>query len=137
MKRGRDFIALPDREKQHRFEELRRIGCVCCLMNRELGFSVTCLPVQVHHINAAGMGTPALGDASTLGLCWWHHLGSFNSLAAPGGHAGCEWMAEKALEFGPSWVQGSKVFIPVYGEFLEMLALVNPYIRPLESAHVG
>ena len=133
MKKRRNFVALPEREKQHRFDELRRIGCVCCLMAAALGFMPTSLPVQVHHINADGIGTPQLGDAWTLGLCWWHHLGSFNGLTAPAGQAGARWMAEKAEEFGPSWVMGSKVFVPVYGEFLEMLELVNPYVRPMEG----
>jgi hypothetical protein len=133
---GRDFIALPEREKDHRFDELRRIGCIPCLMNPDLGFLPTSLPVQIHHVNEAGHGTPRIGDAWTLGACWWHHIGSFNALAAPGGHAGSEWMAEQALEFGPSWVMGSKLFIPVYGNWLDMLELVNPHIRPLEAIHV-
>lgn len=114
-------------ERAIRFDGLIAVGCVCCWINRAIGdFECPNLPCEVHHLNGGGhAGQARRGDEFTVGLCFWHHRGSFNAAAAPGGYAGERWMAEKAAKFGPSWAQGSKVFHLQYPSDDELLAIAD------------
>lgn len=120
-----------------RFERLRAFGCVCCRLNREhLTFRATAgLTIEIHHLNAGGHhGGKRRGDEFTVPLCSWHHRGSFNASAMPGGHSGQAWADLKAALYGPAWAQGSRRFRGVYPNDDDLLRWVNERISERAAA---
>lgn len=106
-------------EKSRRFDKLRELGCVCCLLNEDIGLERVCEHAEVHHLNGGGHhGQPRRGDEFTIPLGPWHHrgIGTATDLTQRG---------------GPSWAKGSKPFRAVYGTDDELLALVNSLIEPI------
>jgi hypothetical protein len=122
-------------ERDIRFKALRKVGCMCCLLNACLLFQPTTalgLAIEVHHLNRGGIpGAVRRGDAFTFGLCSWHHRGSFNAQAAPGGHDGMVWQERQAGIYGPSWAQGTKRFRPVYGDDDSTLEMANQLVEAI------
>ncbi len=120
-------------EKDIRFELLGRAECICCILNSTSLFQSTKslgLAIERHHLNAGGKsGGKKLGDEFTSPLCSWHHRGSFNQCAAPGGHDGWQWQMKQAAIYGPSWAMGTKLFRPVYGDDADMLEMANALIE--------
>lgn len=121
-----------------RFTALRRAGCICCLLNATVLFQPTKgLRIEVHHLNEGGLpGGKRRGDEFTIGLCSWHHRGSFTPGAAPAGNDGVLWQERQAATYGPSWAQGTKRFRPVYGDddsnleiANELVAAITPYLE--------
>lgn len=135
--RGRNFIALNPDDKRERFEALHRIGCVCCLINKYTrAFDMTGLPGEVHHQNEDGKpGNPAIGDASTVLLCTWHHRG----YGIPDVDKGTGITKEDmARIYGPSWAQGTRRFREEYPDDQELLDMVNRLIaRGIEYDHAA
>lgn len=122
-------------EKEIRFKAILQIGCLCCWLNLQTAnFLQTNLPVQIHHLNAGGLhGNERRGHEFTIGLCWWHHMGSFNGLPAPSGYRGLIWMQLKADIHGPSWAQGSKTFHAFYPSDAELLKIQNELVEELQA----
>jgi hypothetical protein len=111
------------RAKTIRFEALRFMGCYCCEANMALGYSPSCMPVEVHHLNAGALhGGKRLGDEFTIPLCSWHHRGVLQA-----GY----WTKDMRKVFGPSWAGGSKPFRIAYGSDDSILAQVNERLRIL------
>lgn len=94
-----------------RFDILRQIGCVCCLLD---GRPET--PPDIHHLVE---GRKRLGDEATLGLCSWHHRGVPLDVSAK--------ETEKIL--GPSLAISKRKFVERYGTERELLEFVNEAIR--------
>lgn len=93
----------PTKAHVARFEKLHNIGCICCL---KLGMHRT---PEIHHIVE---GSRRLGHEFTLPLCPSHHR--FQSI--------------KALPFGPSIADGTKLFHAHWGTQRELLEEVNRLI---------
>lgn len=110
-------------EKSRRFDKLRELGCVCCLLNQDNGDGMTSTPVEIHHLNGGGHhGQKRRGDEFTIPLCSYHHR-AVPAFSAP--------YRTQAEHYGPSWAKGSKPFRAVYGTDDELLALVNSLIEPI------
>ena len=57
----------PNKENEERFDAMREIGCICCLLEGN-GWS----QAQIHHIS----GCKTQEDhANSIPLCYYHHLG--------------------------------------------------------------
>lgn len=106
-------------ERDERYTALRRVGCLCCLLNQRRGLLAVPLNgfrqrVEIHHLNEGGQpGSKRRGDRYTVPLCSWHHRGEGN--------------LDGAL-YGPTWVGGSKPFRAVYGLDDELLAMADEAI---------
>lgn len=123
-------------EKNIRYQSIIAIGCLCCLINTQTGFfKPTGLKTEQHHLNGGGhAGQKRRPDGDDIGLCGWHHRGSFNESAMPGGYSGMVWADGKAAIHGPSWAQGSKKFHNDYPSDDVLLEFQNNLIAKLEAA---
>jgi hypothetical protein len=75
-------------------------------------------PVDVHHLTRGGR---RLGDRYTVPLCRWHHL---RQPPEPFDHKGA------ANFYGPSLLDGSKVFHQAHGSDEELLARTDAKLAP-------
>jgi hypothetical protein len=122
MRRGRS-TGKPTAAESWRLVTVKALGCICCMLNREMGMATAYFgPGDAHHLLSGGLRR---GHMATIGLCKWHHQAE---PPYPG-------MGEReAIErFGPSVATGSKPFHALYGsddDLLEfqnaLLALVQP-----------
>ena len=116
MKRGLS-TGRPTKEEEARIIACKEGSCVACLAWAEsdqapLGFA----PVHgcdYHHILSGGR---RIGHMSGMGLCAWHHRG------VPSW--GCT-VKEMRAHYGPSLMDGSKLFHAAYGSDDELLAGQN------------
>lgn len=106
-----------------RCQRIYQIGCLAC---RSKGWFSAC---QVHHLNLDGKaGQKRRGDASTIGLCPWHHVGE------PPGKLS-EYQARRKL--GASLRLHSRFFRVEFGSDDELLAQQNRLIADAEARVVG
>ncbi|PXV60678.1 Recombination enhancement, RecA-dependent nuclease [Dyella jiangningensis] len=121
LKQGRS-TGRPTAEQERRFEHIKAIGCIACLMD---GIRIV-LPTEVHHLNQGGFhGGKRRGHDFTIGLCGWHHQGH-----PP--FAGTIQQAEKF--FGPSYKLQKMAFRGKYGSDDALLTLQNQLIAIRELA---
>jgi hypothetical protein len=100
--------------KDKRFQELRYIGCIACLIE---GNGIRCGEVEIHHLNEGSQkGAARRGDDETIGLGRWHHRG----ICKPGMS-----VDDMTKTYGPSWYHDKEQFEFVYKGDEHMLALVN------------
>ncbi len=109
-----------DRERDLRFMYIRICGCVACHL-----FYRRWVAPQVHHLNFGDKhGGKRLGDAYTIGLCPWHHLG----------HPMFDWRAGHCrARLGPSWEIEPNEFRKTFGAGADLLefqdALIAGYLQ--------
>ena len=104
-----------------RFEHIRAIGCIACLLH-----SFICHQVEVHHLNQGGYhGATRRGHDFTIGLCGWHHQGT-----PPLG------MNEREARVfrGPSYKLHKMAFRARYGTDDQLLETTNKLIALRELA---
>lgn len=105
----------PTDEQAWRLVTVKKLSCICCMLNREKGRPTAYFGAcDAHHLLSGGRRR---GHDFTIGLCKWHHQ-------ADPPYAG---MGErKAIEtFGPSVATGSKPFHVMYGRDDELLEFQN------------
>lgn len=123
-------------EREDRYNRLRAVGCLCCLLNERCGLQATPLAplwdrlgnrIEIHHLNEGGVhGGKRLGDAFTVPICTWHHRGII-----PVRRDGARLSQDEATAlYGPSWAHGSKPFRLVYTTDEELLAMANALMGP-------
>lgn len=100
-----------------RYEALRSIGCVCCLIE---GHREQCGPVEIHHLVDKGTRAHSGGNQSTIPLGRYHHQG------IPFMDTTVTYMRAR---FGPSLRLESREFAKVYGSQRDLLAKVNEMLK--------
>lgn len=105
MKRGRSTTT-PTSEESAWLVAVKEGPCLACLMwsGSDVG------GCDAHHLLSGGI---RIGHLATIGLCAWHHR------AVPGDRS-VAWMRK---HWGPSLMDGSKLFRAAYGTDAELLAL--------------
>lgn len=116
MKPGRKVKATP--AESARMETVKRLGCIFCLLNPQLGLKVASTgPCDAHHELSGGR---RIGHLATIGGCLWHHRGQPPV-------AGMSERDAIAI-YGPSVATGSKPFHAMYGSDAELLEFQNALI---------
>jgi hypothetical protein len=109
-----------------RIELVKRLGCICCMLNRTWGMLAAYAGVcEAHHLLSGGRRR---GHDFTLGLCRWHHQG----VPPRPMHE-----REAIAMYGPSVATGSKPFHVMYGsddELLEFQDALLARVRPLQDS---
>ena len=108
----------PTAGDQLRFEAMRKIGCIACLKNQEVGRASATLVLrrlEIHHLLSGGR---RIGHEATICLCHFHHQAKFLPYVEYGYRA-------QAQAFGPSLEREPRRFHEVYGADQELLALQN------------
>ena len=110
--------------RQRRFQRITAIGCLAC---RFRGYFAQ--PCQVHHLNLdQHAGQERLGDAHTIGLCPWHHVGEPLNGAS----------RNRTRELlGPSMKHEPVKFRELFGTDRELLQEQNRLIAIAESRVIG
>lgn len=102
----------PTKAEQKRFDAMKEAAdCMAC---RQRGLKSNF--IEIHHLLSGGR---RIGHHATVSLCLWHHKGW--PLREYG------YITKKATRevYGPSLVDGSKLFEPVFGTDAELLAKQN------------
>jgi hypothetical protein len=95
-------------------ELVKRLGCICCMLNRTWGMPAAYVGVcEAHHLLSGGRRR---GHDATIGLCRWHH----QAVPPRPMHE-----REAIALYGPSVATGSKPFHAMYGSDDELLAFQN------------
>lgn len=105
MKRGRSTTT-PTAEESAWLVAVKEGPCLACLIFTGRKF----LGCDAHHLLSGGV---RIGHLATIGLCAWHHR-AVPELGYP---------ATMRELFGPSLMDGSKLFRAAYGADAELLAL--------------
>lgn len=106
---------------------IRDLGCTCCHL-WDLPF-VAC---EKHHLNEGDQpGRKRRGEAFTVGLCQWHHVGTCHCTGHKIDCAIC-----RAI-YGPSWVWHKREFLDHYGTGDELLAVQDERIAAWAANTVG
>lgn len=85
----------------------------------ETTFAASSTSLQVHHLTDCGRRR---GHLFTICLCSWHHQG----------HTPFGWSMNETREaFGPSLVDGSRIFREAYGTDDSLLAMQNELLAQL------
>lgn len=108
MKRGRS-TGKPTKAEAERIEAVKSGPCLACLIRT--GQRVN--GCDAHHLLSGGR---RIGHLATVGLCAFHHRGVPDW--------GCT-VKEMRETYGPSLMDGSKVFRDAYGTDAELLQLQN------------
>jgi hypothetical protein len=90
---------------------VKKLGCICCMLNREMGMPTACFgPCEAHHLLSGGRRR---GHKATIGLGQWHHqaVRPYDAMTTD----------ETIERFGPSVATGSKPFHALYGTDDELL----------------
>ena len=101
----------PTRAQSARLETVKRLGCICCMLNREISKPTAYFgPCDAHHLLSGGRRR---GHDFTIGLCKWHHQAEppYSSMG----------MVQAIELFGPTVASGSKPFHGLYGTDDELL----------------
>lgn len=104
MKRGRS-IGRPTKEEAAWIVEVKMGPCVACWNWPDAPITFGC---DAHHLLSGGRRR---GHSATIGLCPWHHRGVPLEETVP---------ATRAI-YGPSLMDGSKLFHAAYGSDDELL----------------
>lgn len=98
-----------------RWEMMRKIGCIACLINKQIGLKVTRMVLEHHHQTASGR---RIGHDETVELCRHHHQGDKFPMIDAGYKANAE-------VYGPSYGREPARFRLVYGTDPELLEFQN------------
>lgn len=109
-------IPTGSRDKK-RYEALREIGCICCLIARN---PTQCGKVTMHHLVDKGYRAHSGGNQATIPLGEWHHMGRCHNGYKEG---------HMRMMYGPSMALEGKTFDDVYGSQRDLLARVNELLR--------
>lgn len=99
------------KEEIARFDAIKHGPCLACLQ-RGIDLSGQGL-VEVHHLLSGGR---RIGHMATIGLCVWSHRGQ---IFWGQSHA------EMREQYGPSLMDGSKLFRDAFGTDAELLNMQN------------
>ena len=94
---------------------VKRLGCICCMLNRQMGIPTAFFgPCEAHHLLSGGRRR---GHDATIGLCRWHHqaVRPYEAMTTD----------ETVERFGPGVATGSKPFHAMYGTDDELLEFQN------------
>lgn len=111
--------ALTPLQRDERYLALRRVGCLCCLLNQRRGLLAVPIDgysqrITIHHLNEGGKpGGRRRGDRYTVPLCTYHHQG---------------YGRFEAAIYGPAWTDSARVFHTVYPDDDELLAMADELI---------
>ena len=103
-------LPAPTVAESRRMDLIVEGGCICCWEFAELG-----VPCEVHHLTEGGHhGQLRRGHAFTVGLCGWHHRGSWDyatweAIGRPAGKV----YASAAV--GPSYARTPNAFREAFG----------------------
>lgn len=100
-----------------RLTVIRRMPCICCVLQR----CEQPLRTEAHHLVDKGNREASGGDEATIPLCQWHHRGE---LVYPLSSR------EMKMLYGPSLARSKREFKLVYGNERSLLLLTN---KDLES----
>lgn len=105
---------------------IRDLGCTACYMSGLVG-----VPCEKHHLNEGDQpGRKRRGEAFTVGLCQWHHVGK---CSCEGAITDC-WACKAA--HGPSWHHHKREFLTEYGDGDAFLAVQNGRIEQWNNGTV-
>lgn len=108
---------------ERRFRLIYEIGCVACYVQ---GYFQPC---QIHHLNLdQHAGQERRGDAFTIGLCPWHHVGEPIAGAT---------QKQCRIMFGPSMKHEPRAFRERFGSDDHQLRYQNYLIRQRAVLRVG
>jgi hypothetical protein len=96
-----------------RYERLRALGCVACLIGN---YKTQCGPTEIHHLVDKGTRKHSGGNQASIPLGQYHHQG------IPFMDKTVTFMREV---YGPSLRLESKAFTELYGTQRALLARVN------------
>lgn len=105
----------PTKAQVLRLERITRGECICCAINRRIGYATAAFGgCDAHHLLSGGR---RIGHDATIGICPWHHRGvkPYDAMTD----------AEASRTFGPSLAHGSRPFHDVYGSDVDLLAQQN------------
>ncbi|WP_057921136.1 Ref family recombination enhancement nuclease [Lysobacter capsici] len=118
MRRARS-TGKPTRAQAARWDEIRALGCVCCLL-KDIKRAA-----EIHHMTVGGKhGQKRLGHDHTFGLCAWHHRGE-NAFGSP---------RLGVLAYGPSFALEPRRFREVFGTQDELLEFQNELLAKVRAA---
>lgn len=109
MRRGRSTGA-PTKAEAARIVSVKEGPCLACWNFETAPITYGC---DAHHLLSGGR---RIGHMAIVGLCPWHHRGYVP--------AGCT-APEMREVYGPSLMDGSKLFRDAYGTDAELLELQN------------
>jgi hypothetical protein len=107
LRRSRS-TAKPTPAELEMFAGMRRLGCVACRLNREIGMPTVAFSqsnLEIHHVLSGGR---RIGHHATICLCHYHHQGKRLPFANLG-------YTEQAKVYGPSLEREPKRFRAIYG----------------------
>ena len=108
-----------------RWNRMREIGCVACLLNADAG-KPTLRPyapkLDIHHLTN---GARRLGHDETICLCKFHHTGDWWPFDTAG-------YAEMEAIYGPAYHRAKRIFHYIYGSDAELLAGQNLLLQVRE-----
>jgi hypothetical protein len=102
-------------EQAARWLLMRKIGCVACLINMQIGLKVTRMVLEHHHQTSNGR---RIGHDETVELCRHHHQGDKFPMIEDGYKA-------NAAVYGPSYGKEPARFRLIYGTDEELLEFQN------------
>lgn len=111
-------------EQAARWALMRKIGCVACLINRQIGLKVTRMVLEHHHQTDSGR---RIGHDETVELCRHHHQGDKFPMIDAGYKA-------NAAVYGPSYGKEPARFRLVYGTDVELLEFQNALLAQIPRA---
>ena len=98
-----------------RWALMRKIGCVACLINMQIGLKVTRMALEHHHHTSGGI---RIGHDNSVELCRHHHQGDKFPMIDAGYKA-------NAAAYGPSYGREPARFRLIYGTDDELLEFQN------------
>lgn len=108
---------------------IRDIGCICCIQQ---GAGPN--PCEKHHLNKGDQpGRKRRGEAFTVGLCQWHHVGRCWCNGFPV-QRDCETCR---TDRGPSWHHHKVAFLEAYGSGDTLLAFQEQKLAEWLSNTMG
>jgi hypothetical protein len=97
--------------------QVKSLPCIACHLD---GIQQG-TPTQEHHLNLGGRaGQKRLGDAYSIPLCQWHHVGE----PLPG-----KTVKDMNWTYGPSLARASRMFREQYGNDTQLLERTNQWLR--------
>jgi hypothetical protein len=108
----------PTEAEQLRFQSMRKIGCLACRTNQEVGRASATLAhrnLEIHHLLSGGR---RIGHEATICLCHYHHQGKRLPYVEYGYRV-------QSVVFGPSLEREPRRFHELYGTDEELLAQQN------------
>lgn len=103
---------------------VKKLGCICCMLNRTWGMPVAYIGIcEAHHLLSGGLRR---GHNYTIGLCRWHHQG----VPPQPMHE-----REAIAMYGPTVATGSKPFHVMYGTDDELLEFQDALLAQVTALH--